>query len=71
MDQEGQTHVVLLCTSCQHVFKPDLLVQLSQTGCERCGGWTWIVETSAAATAIPTQRGTREPLIDRMQGEQR
>jgi hypothetical protein len=37
--------VVLCCTECGHIFRPDLLAQLSSTGCEECGGWTWIAQT--------------------------
>lgn len=54
--------VVLCCTDCGHIFQPDLLAQLSSTGCERCGGWTWIAQTNPPdLPALPHPRG---PLVD-------
>ena len=37
--------VVLVCSACRHVYEPDLLDwESGNTGCRRCGGWTWIAE---------------------------
>jgi hypothetical protein len=49
--------VVLICTDCQHIFQPDLLAKLSATGCEKCGGWTWIAQTDPPE--LPRPRGPR------------
>lgn len=39
--------LVLVCTSCEHVWEPDPPDPLDgrwETGCLVCGGWTWIGE---------------------------
>lgn len=37
--------VVLACTTCEHVYEPDLDTwDGGETGCPRCGGWTFIAE---------------------------
>jgi ribosomal protein S27AE len=38
--------VVLACTSCEHVYEPDLdtFDGGDHTGCPRCGDWTFIAE---------------------------
>ena len=40
--------VVLTCQSCQDAWEPDLTdpaaLDAAQTGCPRCGGWTWMGE---------------------------
>jgi ribosomal protein S27AE len=37
--------VVLACTSCEHVYEPDLdTFDGGETGCPRCGDWTFIAE---------------------------
>ena len=36
--------VTLACTSCQHVYPLEpAAFGTGNTGCPRCGGWTWIV----------------------------
>ena len=58
MSHAGNQRVVLACTSCQHAFEPDLVVELTQTGCELCGGWTWIAQLNPTGPApqLPEQR---------------
>lgn len=51
--------VVLLCTECHHIFQPELVAIVASTGCERCGGWTWIAQTDPPD--LPRPRG---PLVD-------
>ncbi|HEY3896025.1 MAG TPA: hypothetical protein VGL88_11725 [Pseudonocardiaceae bacterium] len=35
--------VTLACSACQLVYRPDLAVfSTGDTGCPRCGGWTWV-----------------------------
>ncbi len=37
--------LVLACSACRHVYEPDLADwESGNTGCRRCGGWTWIAE---------------------------
>jgi hypothetical protein len=37
--------VKLACTACQLVYTPDPAdFGTGNTGCPRCGGWTWIAE---------------------------
>ena len=40
--------LVLICHSCQDAWEPDLsdpaLLSTGETGCRRCGGWTWLGE---------------------------
>jgi hypothetical protein len=37
--------VRLACTACQLVYEPDLAsFNTGNTGCPRCGGWTWIAQ---------------------------
>ncbi|PZS37495.1 MAG: hypothetical protein DLM62_18945 [Pseudonocardiales bacterium] len=37
--------IVLACTACQLVYTPDpAAFGTGNTGCPRCGGWTWIAE---------------------------
>lgn len=37
--------VKLACTACQYVYQPDLAdFDTGNTGCPRCGGWTWIAQ---------------------------
>lgn len=58
MSLAGYQRVVLACTSCQHTFEPALGAELAQTGCERCGGWTWIAQLDPPGPAplFPVQR---------------
>jgi len=43
IEQPGR--VVLGCTGCEHVYEPDLDAWVrADTGCPRCGGWTFIAE---------------------------
>lgn len=50
-EQPGPQHkptVMLACTTCQLVYTPDPADFTSgNTGCRRCGGWTWIAELAA------------------------
>lgn len=44
--------VVLTCTSCELVYQPDLSTFTSgNTGCPRCGGWTWIAHLATSDTS--------------------
>lgn len=37
--------ITLACTSCQLVYTPDpAAFGGGNTGCPRCGGWTWVAE---------------------------
>ncbi len=44
---------VLVCHACQDAWEPDLtdptLVSAGETGCRRCGGWTWLGEVAEPA----------------------
>ena len=41
--------VTLACTSCQLVYTPDpAAFDRGNTGCPRCGGWTWIAQLITA-----------------------
>jgi hypothetical protein len=41
--------VQLACTACQLVYEPDLAAfDTGNTGCPRCGGWTWIAYLGAS-----------------------
>jgi ribosomal protein S27AE len=41
--------VKLARTACQHVYQPDLTdFESGNTGCPRCGGWTWIAQLDTA-----------------------
>lgn len=41
--------VKLACTSCQLVYEPELAdFESGNTGCPRCGGWTWIAQLGPA-----------------------
>ena len=56
--------VVLICQSCQDAWEPDLtepvVLDAVQTGCRRCGGWTWMGEVSEPDhTATGTGRAER------------
>jgi hypothetical protein len=45
--------VRLACTACQLVWEPDLAAfGTGDTGCPRCGGWTWIAQLGTAAPDI-------------------
>jgi hypothetical protein len=48
--------VKLACTTCQHVYERDLAhFQTGDTGCPRCGGWTWIAQLGSAEwSAVPS-----------------
>lgn len=40
--------VKLACTACQLVYEPDpAAFGTGDTGCPRCGGWTWIAQLRA------------------------
>jgi hypothetical protein len=60
-DEVGVTHrgasgvcvVRLACTACQLVWEPDLAAfGTGNTGCPRCGGWTWIAQLGTASGDI-------------------
>lgn len=46
--------VVVCCTECRHLFQPSLEAALRSSGCERCGGWTWIAQSGPID--LPEQR---------------
>lgn len=53
---------LLVCHSCQDAWEPDVtdpvLLSAGETGCRRCGGWTWLGEiTEPAAHAAVEQLG--------------
>jgi len=48
---------VLICTSCQDAWEPDLSDPLGHTGCRTCGGWTWIGHLAEPARGEPGARG--------------
>jgi WhiB family redox-sensing transcriptional regulator len=49
----GDCVVRLACTGCQLVWEPDLAAfGTGDTGCPRCGGWTWIAQLGTAAPDI-------------------
>jgi hypothetical protein len=53
----GVPVVRLACTACQLVYEPDLAsFGTGNTGCPRCGGWTWIAQLS---TTPPDLGGAR------------
>lgn len=48
-EQSAVARVVLICSSCELAWEPDLLAVDEQaaamsSGCPRCGGWTWLGE---------------------------
>ena len=46
--------VTLACTVCQLVYQPDLAAfGTGNTGCPRCGGWTWIAQLGTAERPAP------------------
>ncbi len=55
--------VVLVCQSCQDAWEPDLTepanLDGAQTGCRRCGGWTWLGEVTEPDPA-PAEAGRAE-----------
>ncbi|PZS34681.1 MAG: hypothetical protein DLM61_03170 [Pseudonocardiales bacterium] len=49
--------VKLACTACQLVYTPDPAnFETGNTGCPRCGGWTWIAELVPSAEVGGGQR---------------
>jgi len=47
--------VTLACTSCQLVYQPvSADFGSGNTGCPRCGGWTWIAELNNAKAPLET-----------------
>jgi hypothetical protein len=56
--------VVVCCTECRHVYQPSVRAALESTGCERCGGWTWI------AQSIPVELPQQPPIPSRNDREQ-
>ena len=49
--------VVLACTACQLVYEPNLAAfDTGNTGCPRCGGWTWIAYLGASPSGKETLR---------------
>jgi rubredoxin len=44
--------VNLACTACQYVYQPDLAdFDTGNTGCPRCGGWTWIAQLDTTSAS--------------------
>jgi hypothetical protein len=45
--------VRLACTACQLVYEPDpAAFGTGNTGCPRCGGWTWIAQLGAHTAGL-------------------
>lgn len=45
--------IKLACTACQLVYTPDpAAFSTGNTGCPRCGGWTWIAELGLAEWSV-------------------
>lgn len=58
----GVSVVVLACTACQHVYQPDLAdFGSGNTGCRRCGGWTWIAQLGATEWSAVTSNDQAAP----------
>ncbi len=59
-----QTRYLLICHSCEHAWEPDLTdpgeLDGSETGCPRCGGWTWLGEITEPESAPADARTTRK-----------
>jgi hypothetical protein len=53
------TGTVLICTSCQDAWEPDLTEPFGHTGCRTCGGWTWIGQLAEPVTSEPDVGGGR------------
>jgi hypothetical protein len=71
MSGAGYQRVVLCCTACEHVFEPDLVAKLAETGCERCGGWTWIGELGGGTPPVlPAPRTASTHQSKQVRGEQ-
>ncbi len=63
MRQRGPVPVVkLACTGCQHVYEPDVAdFDTGNTGCPRCGGWTWIAQLGTAEWSAVTSNDQVSP----------
>jgi hypothetical protein len=63
----GPVPVVLLaCTACQLVYEPDLAdFGTGNTGCPRCGGWTWIAQLGSGEwpAVISADHGAAQPQV--------
>lgn len=70
MTRAGHIPLVLLCTGCGHVFEPDLVAAVSETGCERCGGWTWIADSGSGMPDLPAPRASEQQRLYVAQGGQ-
>jgi len=56
--------VVLACTACELVYEPELAdFESGNTGCPRCGGWTWFAQlgTTEWSARTSTDRGGYPP----------
>jgi hypothetical protein len=56
--------VRLACTACQLVYEPDLVdFGTGNTGCPRCGGWTWIAQLANGewSAVTSTDHGVAQP----------
>jgi hypothetical protein len=54
--------VTLVCTSCQLVYQPvSEDFGSGNTGCPRCGGWTWIAELANARSLMVTDTSQNRP----------
>lgn len=54
--------VKLACTGCQLVYEPELAdFESGNTGCPRCGGWTWIAQLGTAECSAVTSTDRADP----------
>lgn len=56
--------VMLACTTCRLVYEPELAdFESGNTGCPRCGGWTWIAQLGTAewSALTCTDRAVHRP----------
>lgn len=60
--------VTLACTACQHAYQPTATdFDSGNTGCRRCGGWTWIAQLGRApcSEVLSSDRpGARQQRVD-------
>jgi len=57
--------VKLACTTCQLVYRPDFAdFSTWNTGCPRCGGWTWIAQLDSPECASQTTHASRSQAPD-------
>ncbi len=55
--------LVVICHSCQDAWEPDVTEPAdlagNETGCRRCGGWTWLGEIAEHGTAATHTRAKK------------